>query len=77
MKAAVYLSEQLVNTAKTYAFASHRSMAKQIEHWSEIGRIAEENPDLSFHDIQTILLGLAALKTGEVSEYKKGMLSED
>ena len=51
----VKLSEALVDQAKLYASVEHRSVPKQIEYWSQIGKIAVENPDLSFSTIQAIL----------------------
>ena len=52
----VKLSEQLVDEAKSYAQVQHRSVPKQIEYWSKIGKIAEENPDLPFFMIRDILI---------------------
>jgi hypothetical protein len=34
----------------------HRSVPKQIEYWSQIGKIAQENPDLPFSLIREILI---------------------
>lgn len=42
----VKLSEYLVDSAKLYASIEHRSVPKQIEYWSRIGKIAADNPDL-------------------------------
>ena len=44
----VKLPEALVESAKRYGNIKHRSVPKQIEYWSQIGKIAAENPDLSF-----------------------------
>ncbi len=52
----VKLSENLVAQAKRYAQIQHRSVPKQIEYWSQIGKIAEENPDLPFSMIRDILI---------------------
>jgi hypothetical protein len=49
-------------------------MPKQIEHWAKIGRIAEENPDLSYTVIKDIFLGLEDVKKGNVTEYHKDSL---
>lgn len=38
------------------AQAQHRSVPKQIEYWSRIGKIAEENPGLTFAMIRDILI---------------------
>lgn len=62
----VKLSENLVEQAKATAMIQHRSVPKQIEYWSQIGKIAEENPELSFLMIREIL---AADKEAPVGEY--------
>jgi hypothetical protein len=49
-----------------------RSVPKQIEHWSKIGRIAEENPDLPYDFIKEVLLSLEEAEDGEVSEFRPG-----
>lgn len=65
----VKLSETLVDQARRYAAIEHRSVPKQIEHWSQIGKIAEENPDLPFSMIRDILV---ADQEGAVGEYQFG-----
>jgi len=52
----VKLSEKLVSEAKRYGAIHHRSLPKQIEYWSHMGKIAEENPDLPFSMIKDILI---------------------
>ena len=52
----IKLSDDLINEAKRYAAVYSRSIPKQIEYWSRIGKIAEENPDLPYSFIQEILL---------------------
>jgi hypothetical protein len=52
----VKLSDILVAEAKRLGAVHHRSLPKQIEYWSQIGRIAEENPDLPFALIRDILV---------------------
>ena len=56
MSVNVKLSENLVSEARRYAQIQHRSVPKQIEYWSRIGKIAEENPDLPFTMIRDILI---------------------
>lgn len=63
----VKLSEGLVDQARRYAQIQHRSVPKQIEYWSQIGKIAEENPDLPFAMIRDILI---ADQEEVVGEYK-------
>jgi hypothetical protein len=61
----VKLSEALVETAKRYGCIEHRSVPKQIEYWSQIGKIAAENPDLSFSVIRDILIADQEEPAGE------------
>ncbi|MCC6917408.1 hypothetical protein [Nitrosomonas sp.] len=65
----VKLSEDLVAQARHHAQIQHRSVPKQIEYWSRIGKIAEENPDLPFSMIHDIL---HADQEEPVGEYKFG-----
>jgi ParD-like antitoxin of type II bacterial toxin-antitoxin system len=74
MGIAVNLDNELVNIARSYSGAESRSVPKQIEHWAKIGRIAEENPDLSYDVIRGILLGLEDVKMGNVQEYNPDSL---
>lgn len=63
----VKLSDNLVDQAKRCGTVQHRSVPKQIEYWSQIGKIAEENPDLPFSMIREILI---ADQEDTVGEYK-------
>jgi hypothetical protein len=65
----VKLSETLIESAKCYGNIEHRSVPKQIEYWSQIGKIAAENPDLSFSAIRDILI---ADQESPVGEYQFG-----
>jgi hypothetical protein len=65
----VKLPEALVETAKRYGAIEHRSVPKQIEYWSQIGKIASENPDLPFSVIRDILI---ADQEESVGEYQFG-----
>lgn len=70
MSIAVRLPDSLVNDAKEHGKIHHRSVPKQIEYWSKIGRIAEENPDLPISFIKDIILGLHDVKKGNTSPYE-------
>jgi hypothetical protein len=61
----VKLPEALVESAKRYGAVEHRSVPKQIEYWSQIGKIAAENPDLSFSVIRDILIADQEEPAGE------------
>jgi hypothetical protein len=65
----VKLSENLVNQAKCYARLERRSVPKQIEYWSQIGKIAAENPELPFSVIRDIVI---ADQEGAIGEYQFG-----
>ena len=51
----VGLSGSFVDSALACAQVQDRTISEQIEHWSKIGKIAEENPDLTFSLIKEIL----------------------
>lgn len=61
----VKLPEALVESAKRYSTVEHRSVPKQIEYWSQIGKIAVENPDLPFSVIRDILIADQEEPSGE------------
>jgi len=69
MSTAIKISDEFARDAKTTAKVTRRSMAGQIEYWANIGRIAEDNPDLSFSVINDILLGREQLKDGFGTPY--------
>lgn len=72
MSIAVKLDSTLVESARIYGEASHRSTPKQIEHWATVGRIAEQNPDLPYDFIVGLLQARAQIKAGDVTEYSFG-----
>ena len=72
MALALKLSDVLVEAARPYAAAMHRSVTKQIEHWAQLGRCAEENPDLSIDLIRSMLVSQQEIKAGLTTNYKFG-----
>lgn len=70
MAQSVRLSDDLVNQAKSIGSVMSRSGAGQIEHWAKIGRIAEENPDLTYEFIKDSLLAKAEIDNGMVDDYE-------
>ena len=69
---AVRLSEDIVRTAGVYAPVNSRSVPKQIEHWIKIGKIAEENPDLPYTFIKSMLEAREEMKTEKPVPYVFG-----
>lgn len=69
MPVSVRLSEALVENAKLYGTIEHRSVSKQIEYWSKIGKGAADNPDLPFSIIRGIII---ADREEAIIEYRFG-----
>jgi len=72
MATAIKLSDDLIHEARRYGSIYSRSAPKQIEYWMSIGKIAEENPDLTYQFIKEILLAQAEMKDEEVTPYTFG-----
>ena len=72
MAVALKLSEQLVEDAKAYAAAEHRSVPKQIEYWARIGKAVLENPELPLRLIQDTILSREEVKAGLATPYQMG-----
>ena len=69
MSVNVKLPDKLVDSARQQGAVERRSAPKQIEYWSQIGKIAVENPDLPFSVIREILV---ADQEEAIDEYKFG-----
>lgn len=72
MTTAVRISDDLAKEAKIYSKVENRSITGQIEYWARVGKCAQENPDLTFHLIKDIMMGISQLDQGESSEYRFG-----
>ena len=70
MAISVKLSDQMVGQAKTMSRAFNRSVAGQIEYWAKIGKIAEENPDLTYDFITKLLVAKEEAAAGDVKPYQ-------
>lgn len=69
MATAVKLSDSVISEAKIMSKALNRSVAGQIEHWVKIGKIAEENPDLTYEFIKDILIAQQEVRAGKLEQY--------
>ena len=67
--ATIKLSKDIINEAKIISKALNRSLEGQIEHWAKIGRLAEENPDLTYEFIKNILIAQQESVVSKVEEY--------
>ena len=72
MGKAIRISDELAQEAEKTSKIEHRSLTGQVEHWARIGRCAEDNPDLTYHLIKEILVGLEELNHNEKTEYTFG-----
>ena len=72
MSIAVRISDELIKEAKTLSKVENRSVTGQIEYWAKIGKIAEQNPTLTFELIKEILIGIEELDNKRGTEYKFG-----
>jgi hypothetical protein len=72
MPMSVKLSDELVKQARQYGEVYQRSIPKQIEYWSRIGKILEENPDLPYSFVKDVLLAKKELESGDVTPYEFG-----
>ena len=68
----VKLPDKFIEEARRYASLNSRSVPKQIEYWSRIGKIAEENPDLPYGFIKQVLISKQEAEDGELTEYEFG-----
>lgn len=70
MAQSVRLADALVRQAQAVGAVMSRSGAGQIEHWAKIGKIAEENPELSYEFIRDSLIAKAEINNGLVDDYQ-------
>lgn len=65
----IRLSQALLDEARVRGKVEHRKPAQQIEYWAHIAQCVIENPELSFHEVQDIMSGIAEAEAGQTSEY--------
>ncbi|EOX3946033.1 hypothetical protein ACPHXT_004570 [Vibrio alginolyticus] len=69
MTTTVNLDSQLIASAQ--ANAANRSVAEQIEHWANIGKVMEENQDLPYEFVSESLVARDEVKNGDVTVYHR------
>ncbi len=72
MATTVKLPDELIAEARRYGDVYSRSAPRQIEYWSRIGRIAEDNPDMPYNFIKDILLAKRELADKVITPYEFG-----
>lgn len=70
MSQSVKLSDQLCDEARRAAELFSRSVPKQIEYWSRIGKLAEENPDLPLSFIREVQAARRDAAAGDLADYE-------
>jgi len=70
MNTAVRLSEEMIQQARIRSEAMERSIAKQIEYWAKIGKIAEENSDLPYSFIKDVLVSQKEAANHHLTPYR-------
>lgn len=69
MATALKLSDELIDLAKPYAIAEHRTVPKQIEYWARLGKAAEDNPELPTRFIKNTLFALTETNATQLTAY--------
>ena len=77
MATSVRLDDEFVSEVQIQAKAANRSLPKQIEYMATIGRMAEDNPDLSYGFIKDVLLANEQVKVGQVTPYERRTKRKD
>ena len=72
MSSNLRLDDALIAEAKVTGRVMSRSAAKQIEHWAKVGKIMEDNPDLTYMFVRDALLSKAEADAGMVEAYTFG-----
>lgn len=65
----VKISDELHEATKIMARAMSRSINSQAEYWIRVGKVAEENPTITYPEIIKMLVNQASLsEINDVSE---------
>ena len=68
----IRLDKDLINRATIIGKALDRTTPKQIEHWAKIGKIMEDNPDLTYEFVRQAVIAKAEIEAGELERYDFG-----
>lgn len=68
----IRLDQDLIDKAAIMARALNRTTPKQIEHWAKIGKIMEDNPDLSYVFVKQAIIAQAEKEAGKLESYNFG-----
>ena len=68
----IRLDQFLIEKATVMAKALNRTPPKQIEHWAKIGKIMEDNPELSYEFVKMAIIAEAEREAGMLEKYNFG-----
>lgn len=68
----VRLDQDLIEKATIMAKALDRTPPKQIEHWAKIGKMMEDNPELSYAFVREAVIAEAERQAGKLEAYECG-----
>jgi len=66
----IKLDNELLAKAKAYGEVNKKSALDQFVYWAKIGKIAQDNPTLSYEDITDILQSMIDLQENITKPYK-------
>lgn len=70
MNNTIRLPQEVIELAKKYADYNLRTISKQIEYWITIGRISDDNPDLTGSFIKQNIRSLKEASNNDLSDFK-------
>jgi len=62
--------KKLIEAVRRASRACNRSLSGQIEHWAKIGKLSEENPDLTYKFAKDILKSMSEDEAGMREPYR-------
>ena len=68
----IRIDQTLFDKAAIMGKALNRTTPKQIEHWAKIGKIMEDNPELSYEFVRNALIAQAEQEAGRTEPYVFG-----
>jgi hypothetical protein len=70
--ASIQVDQGLVGKAADKEKALNRTTSEQIEHWTKIGAMMENHPDLPYEFVKQAIIAQAEKEAGKLEEYSFG-----
>lgn len=65
----IRIDQILFDKAAIMGKALNRTTPKQIEHWAKIGKMMEDNPDLTYEFVEQAIIAQAEKEAGGLEAY--------